>query len=85
MNIQSFLSRLPLFNGLPEGDLEALSGIVLERAYTAGGTIFREGERAAGLNIVFSGRVKIFKLAPNGKEQILHIMGPGEPFAEVPV
>lgn len=85
MNIQSFLSRLPLFNGLPEEDLRALSGIVVERPYAAGETIFREGDRAAGLNIAFSGRVKIFKLAPNGKEQILHIMGPGEPFAEVPV
>lgn len=85
MNIQFFLSRLPLFNGLPEGDLKALSGIVVERPYTADEMIFAEGDRAEGLNIVFSGRVKIFKLAPNGKEQILHIMGPGEPFAEVPV
>ena len=85
VNIQSFLSRLPLFHGLPEGDLEALSGIVLERPYAAGEPIFSEGDRAEGLNIVFSGRVKIYKLAPNGKEQILHIMGPGEPFAEVPV
>jgi CRP-like cAMP-binding protein len=85
MNIQGFLSHLPLFQGLPEEDLKALSGIVLERSHAAGETIFTEGDRAAGLNIVFSGRVKIFKLAPNGKEQILHIMGPGEPFAEVPV
>ncbi len=29
--------------------------------------------------------MKIFKLAPSGREQVLHIMGPGEPFAEVPV
>jgi len=85
MNTQSFLSRLPLFSGLPEGDLRGLAGIVQERSYAPGEAIFREGERAAGLNLVFSGRVKIFKLAPNGKEQILHIMGPGEPFAEVPV
>ncbi len=85
MNIRSFLSRLPLFNGLPEEDLKALAGIVLDRSHAAGESIFTEGDRAAGLNIVFSGRVKIFKLASNGKEQILHIMGPGEPFAEVPV
>ena len=85
MNIQSFLSRLQLFNGLPEEDLQALSGIVVERSYAAGQQIFAEGDRAVGLNIVFSGRVKIFKLAPNGKEQILHIMGPGHPSAEVPV
>ncbi|MGC9022783.1 MAG: Crp/Fnr family transcriptional regulator, partial [Dissulfurimicrobium sp.] len=34
---------------------------------------------------VFSGRVKIFKLSPDGKEQILHVFGPGEPFGEVAV
>lgn len=85
MNIQTFLSRLPLFNGLPEEDLKALSGIVAERPYAAGETIFREGDRAADLHIVYSGKVKIFKLSSNGREQILHIMGPGEPFAEVPV
>jgi CRP/FNR family transcriptional regulator len=32
-----------------------------------------------------SGRVKIFKLSPEGKEQILHLFGPGEPFGEAPV
>ena len=31
------------------------------------------------------GLIKIFKLAPDGKEQILHIIGPGEPFGEVAV
>jgi len=31
------------------------------------------------------GLVKIFKVSSEGKEQILHILGPGEPFGEVPV
>ena len=35
--------------------------------------------------VVISGRVKIFKLSPDGKEQILHIFEAGEPFGEVPV
>jgi CRP/FNR family transcriptional regulator len=34
---------------------------------------------------VATGLVKIFKVSPGGKEQILHIFGPGEPFGEVPV
>jgi CRP/FNR family transcriptional regulator, dissimilatory nitrate respiration regulator len=34
---------------------------------------------------VQSGRVKIFKLSSEGKEQILHVMGSGESFAEVPM
>ena len=35
--------------------------------------------------MVVSGKVKIFKVSMEGKEQILHIFGPGEPFGEVPV
>ncbi|HTZ39332.1 MAG TPA: Crp/Fnr family transcriptional regulator [Syntrophales bacterium] len=85
MNLKSFLSHLPLFQGLSDGELKTLSEIAVERPVKAGEMIFSDGERAAGLNIVAAGRVKIFKLSPNGKEQILHIMGPGEPFAEVPV
>jgi CRP/FNR family transcriptional regulator len=34
---------------------------------------------------VLSGRVKVFKLSPDGKEQIFHILGPGEPFGEAAV
>jgi len=44
-----------------------------------------EGDAGTGFYVVISGRVKIFKLSAEGKEQILHIFGPGEPFGEVPV
>ncbi len=45
--------------------------------------IFSEGEPASGFYILLSGRLKIYKLSLEGKEQILHIIEPGEPFAEV--
>ncbi|MBT8373866.1 MAG: Crp/Fnr family transcriptional regulator, partial [Deltaproteobacteria bacterium] len=35
--------------------------------------------------IVVEGRVKVFKLSPDGKEHILHIVGPGETFGQVAV
>ena len=44
-----------------------------------------DGDDGNGFYVVISGRVKVFKLSPDGKEQILHILGPGEPFGEVPV
>lgn len=47
--------------------------------------IFHEGDPARGFYIVETGKVKIFKLSLEGKEQILHIYGPGKPFGEVPV
>jgi CRP/FNR family transcriptional regulator len=45
--------------------------------------IFLEGEPSAGLWIVENGRVKAFKLSPDGQEYILHILGPGDTFNDI--
>lgn len=84
MNIKNILS-IPLFAGLAEEQLQELAMIIVAKNYRRSETIFREGEEGKGFYVVGSGRVKIYKLSPDGKEQILHIFGPGEPFAEVPV
>jgi CRP/FNR family transcriptional regulator len=79
------ISTISLFNGLPDDHLESLSMITKENIYKKGENIFTENEQATGLYAVGSGRVKIYKLSPDGREQILHIFGPGEVFGEVPV
>jgi CRP/FNR family transcriptional regulator len=79
------LTNLPLFRGLPPGNLEALSNLHVEQSLKHGETIFSEGTEATGFYIVVSGRVKVFKVSPDGKEQIIHIFGPGEVFGEVPM
>ena len=79
------ISKSPLFNGMPANQLAELAHISVERSFNKGKTIFSEGDEGNGFFIVASGLVKIFKLSPDGKEQILHIIGPGEPFGEVPV
>jgi CRP-like cAMP-binding protein len=79
------IARVPLFEGLPSGQIEDLAMIVTDQLFKKGETIFSEGEDGNGFYVVITGRVKIFKLSPEGKEQILHFFGPGEPFGEVPV
>jgi CRP/FNR family transcriptional regulator, dissimilatory nitrate respiration regulator len=83
--IASRIATIPLFEGLPREQLEDLAGIVQEPTFRKGQTIFSEGDEGDGFYVVASGRVKVFKLSSEGKEQILHILGPGEPFGEVPV
>lgn len=85
MGIVERLAGIPLFEGLPEDRLADLASIALEKPYARGATIFTEGQPGTGFYVLLVGRVKIFKLSPDGKEQILHIFGPGEPFGEVPV
>ena len=47
--------------------------------------VFSEGEPCAGLFVVESGSVRIFKSSPGGREQVLSIEGPGGSIAELPV
>ena len=76
------LRRVPLFSGLEAEDLESLLAIARERRHARRARVFAEGEEAQGFYVVVSGRVKLYKLSPEGKEQILHLTGPGQAFAE---
>lgn len=74
-----------LFQGLPGPQVREIAEIVVEKTYKKGSTVFFEGDEGTGFYMVCKGKVKIYKMSGEGKEQILHIFGPGEPFAEVPV
>ena len=79
------IANSPLFNGLSDLQLRDIQEIAIPRRYGKGETIFSEGDAGDGFYIVIEGKIKICKIAADGKEQILHIFGPGEPFGEVPV
>lgn len=85
MDIRKNLSQVDLFNGLSLQQLDEVASIVADKKYNKGELIFTDGDDGIGFYIVISGRVKVYKVSPDGKEQIMHIFGPGQPFAEVPV
>jgi len=85
MELLKFLKTVPLFRGLNETQYEALAMIITIQEYKRGQPIFAEGDPGTGFYVVMEGLVKIFKLSLDGKEQILHVFGPGEPFAEAAV
>lgn len=85
MDIIKHIASIPFFEGLPTEQIEDISMIVTDQVFDRGQIIFSEGDDGNGFYVVVSGRVKIFKLSPEGKEQILHIFGPGDPFGEVAV
>lgn len=85
MSVIEQIEAVFLFQGLPQTQLSELATIALEQKFKRGETLFLEGQKAAGFYAVVAGKVKIFKLSMDGKEQILHIFGAGECFGEVPV
>ena len=85
MNTIDYIPQIPLFHGLSRAHLENLSSIARERAYQLGETIFLEGCESTGFFVIISGKVKIYKLSADGKQQILHFFSQGDPFGEVSV
>ena len=83
--ILDIISQAPLFNGLSQEQLNQIRQIAIDKFYDKGQTIFLESDDCNGFYIVVAGKVKIYKVSFEGKEHILHIYGPGNPFGEVPV
>jgi CRP-like cAMP-binding protein len=80
--IPDVLRQCPLFAGLKPEELGKIRGIAIPRQYGKKQILFTDGEEAKGFYVVLSGKVKVFKISPEGKEQILHIVTAPDAFAE---
>ena len=80
--VKEILRKSQLFCELNDDLLEEVLSSCSGKRVPKGEIIFNEGESAPFIFIVGSGKVKIFKLSPEGKEQILLIANPGDTFAE---
>ena len=76
------LKRCPLFAGLKEEDLKRIRAIASLRQIGKKEILFSDGEEARGFYVILSGKVKLYKVSPEGKEQILHIVSAPDAFAE---
>ena len=61
-----------------------LTNAARELSFAKGQMIFFENDPCDGFYIILSGSVKIYKMSPGGREQILHTFKGGDTFAEVP-
>ena len=82
---EAALRRCSLFSGLDAETLRDLAGVATAGEYDRGELLFAQGEAAQGLFIVAKGKIKIYRLSEDGREQVIHILTPGQPCAEVPV
>ena len=79
------LSAIPYFSELDATTLEAVGRAAIRREYDAGQMVFLEGEPCVGLYVVQDGWLKAIKLSPEGREQVLRFVAPGEVFNEISV
>ncbi len=77
------LSEAPLFEALSDEDAQALRSKVLVVRLDRGERLFSEGDKGDRLYIILSGKIKLTKAAPDGRENLLSVHGPGEMFGEL--
>lgn len=80
-----YLRRFPYFQDLDTQELKEIASRIRQRSYEKNEVVFLEEDDCFGLCLLKSGRVKIFKSSPEGKEQVLRIMEAGDSFNEVPI
>ena len=80
---REILEACGLLRRLDEDSLTECESIAERRQFAKGTLILRQGESCAGLYCVGAGIVRVYKLAPSGKEHVLHFAEAGRTFGEV--
>jgi CRP/FNR family transcriptional regulator len=81
--VESALALVGMYRRLDAEDRRRLAAVSVLREYGRGDEVFAEGDPGDAFYVVASGRVKVVKSTPSGKEVILEIFGPGDPLGAV--
>lgn len=84
-DVARVLSGCSFFSQVDRVSQARLVQMAQVREFGKGEVIFQDGDEPSGLFVVAAGLVRIYKLAPSGKEHVLHLASPGMTFAEVAV
>lgn len=76
-------SIVPLFRSLDCCDLRKINSLIRKQDYSKGSLLFSKGDKANHLYIVRHGKVKIFEMAKDGRQQTVRILLPGDFFGEL--
>lgn len=82
-SVEELLRSSALYRNLKDEDAERLAAVSVARTYERGEALFAEGDPSDFLFTIISGRVKVMKMVPSGKEVILEILGAGDPVGAV--
>jgi CRP/FNR family cyclic AMP-dependent transcriptional regulator len=83
--VHEILARAGLFQGVEPSAVSALTKQLRPVDFPPGHTLFAEGEPGDRLYIIVSGKVKIGRRSPDGRENLLTIMGPSDMFGELSI
>ncbi len=74
--MSSYLRRVPAFRALAQRVLDELASCARFQGHLAGERLFAPGDHTTGLKILVKGRVRIFRVSQDGREQTLAVVTP---------
>ncbi|MEO3752636.1 Crp/Fnr family transcriptional regulator [Streptomyces sp. B6B3] len=77
------LRRAPLFAALDDEQAAELRASMAEVTLARGDTLFHEGDPGDRLYVVTEGKVKLQRTSPDGRENMLAVLGAGELIGEL--
>jgi len=75
--------KAPLFAALDDEDAEHLIASMTRSLMERGDILFHEGDQGDRLYVIAEGKIKLGRRSPDGRENLLAILGPGEMFGEL--
>ncbi|MCS3630823.1 CRP/FNR family transcriptional regulator [Salinibacter ruber] len=75
----------PFFGGASTEERERLIDLGQARTAASGTILFQRGDAYRGFYLLVEGGVHVYRLSPEGRMLVLHVIRPGESFAEVPL
>ena len=84
-SVDRVLARAGMFQGVEPSAVSALTAELHPVDFRSGHTVFAEGEPGDRLFVVISGKVKIGRRSPDGRENLLNIIGPSDMFGELSI
>jgi CRP-like cAMP-binding protein len=83
--VDDTLARAGIFQGVEPEAAAALAAQLETVTFPRSSAIFSEGELGDRLYIILEGKVKLGRHSPDGRENLLAIMGPADMFGELSV
>jgi len=77
------LGKVPLFESLAEGDLEAIASVAVSRSIKAREELFHQGDEGSQIYVVTKGQLKVVTTSSAGDDLIFTLLDPGEVIGEV--
>ena len=80
---EAVVRKAPIFSGLDDAAASSLRASMTFVKLRKGQSLFKEGDDGDHLFIVSNGKVKLGTKSPDGRENLLMILGPGDMFGDL--